>query len=143
MAPGLLCSEQPTRRHLGATNILNKFHNFLRLLALCGLLGGLPGPALAHAIIVAAQPAAGTTVTGPDVDVVFTFNVRIDGARSKLILTGPDGGTSEIVLTPNPSPAILAGRLTGLVAGAYSIRWQVLATDGHITRGDVPFVVAP
>jgi methionine-rich copper-binding protein CopC len=122
---------------------LNKFHNFLRLLALCGLLGGLPGPALAHAIIVAAQPAAGTTVTGPDVDVVFTFNVRIDGARSKLILTGPDGGTSEIVLTPNPSPAILAGRLTGLVAGAYSIRWQVLATDGHITRGDVPFVVAP
>ncbi|MBK8158014.1 MAG: copper resistance protein CopC [Rhodospirillaceae bacterium] len=115
----------------------------MKTLVLCWLLAGLPGAALAHAIIVAPQPATGETVTGPDVDVVFTFNVRIDGARSKLILTRPDGGTVEIALLPNPSPAVLAGRLTGLTPGAYSIRWQVLATDGHITRGDVPFVVAP
>jgi methionine-rich copper-binding protein CopC len=112
-------------------------------MVLCGLLAGVPGPASAHAIIVAAQPASGTTVTGPDIDVVFTFNVRIDGARSKLILTGPEGGTADIALVANSSPAALAGRLTGLAPGAYSIRWQVLATDGHITRGDVPFVVAP
>ena len=103
----------------------------------------MPGAALAHAIVVAAQPASGATVTGPDIEVVFTFNVRIDGARSKLILTKPDGGTADIALVQNPSPAVLAGRLTGLTPGAYSIRWQVLATDGHITRGDVPFVVAP
>ena len=25
--------------------------------------------------------------------------------------------------------------------GAYVVRWQVLAIDGHITRGDVPFTV--
>jgi len=30
-----------------------------------------------------------------------------------------------------------------LAAGAYSLRWQVLAIDGHITRGDVPFTVTP
>jgi len=28
-----------------------------------------------------------------------------------------------------------------LVPGLYSLRWQVLAVDGHITRGDVPFTV--
>jgi methionine-rich copper-binding protein CopC len=27
--------------------------------------------------------------------------------------------------------------------GAYVLRWQVLAVDGHITRGDVPFTVSP
>jgi methionine-rich copper-binding protein CopC len=27
------------------------------------------------------------------------------------------------------------------VKGAYVLRWQVLATDGHITRGKVPFRV--
>jgi copper resistance protein C len=28
-----------------------------------------------------------------------------------------------------------------LTAGDYVARWQVLAVDGHITRGDVPFTV--
>jgi len=28
-----------------------------------------------------------------------------------------------------------------LAAGAYSLRWQVLAIDGHITRGDLVFTV--
>jgi methionine-rich copper-binding protein CopC len=100
-------------------------------------------PALAHAIIVSAIPAAGATVSGPDIDLVFTFNVRVDASRSKLVLTAPDGSTSDIEILANDSPAVLAGHLTGLRAGAYSVRWQVLATDGHITRGDVSFAVAP
>jgi copper resistance protein C len=28
-----------------------------------------------------------------------------------------------------------------MAPGSYSVRWQVLAIDGHITRGDVPFTV--
>jgi methionine-rich copper-binding protein CopC len=28
-----------------------------------------------------------------------------------------------------------------LAAGAYRLRWQVLASDGHITRGEIPFTV--
>lgn len=102
-----------------------------------------PVPAWAHAIIVSAQPAAGASVSGPDIDLAFTFNVRVDAQRSKLTLTGPDGSTSDIAIVPNESPAVLGGHLTGLKPGAYSVRWQVLATDGHITRGDVAFTVIP
>ena len=32
---------------------------------------------------------------------------------------------------------------TDLQPGDYVARWQVLAVDGHITRGDVPFTVTP
>jgi methionine-rich copper-binding protein CopC len=28
-----------------------------------------------------------------------------------------------------------------LARGRATVRWQVLAMDGHITRGDVPFTV--
>lgn len=127
---------------------LNGLVNFVRKLTLAGLLlvvvaAPLAPPALAHAIIVSAVPAAGATVAGPDIDLAFTFNVRIDAGRSKLILTAPDGSSSDIAILPNDSPAVLVGHLTGLKAGAYSVRWQVLATDGHITRGDVNFTVAP
>jgi hypothetical protein len=30
-----------------------------------------------------------------------------------------------------------------LTPGPYVLRWQVLAIDGHITRGDVTFTVGP
>jgi methionine-rich copper-binding protein CopC len=119
------------------------FRYFARILFLVGLLTGTVSPALAHAIIVQSHPATGSAVPGPDIDIVFRFNVRIDGDRSKLTVMRPDGSTADVALAPDPNPAVLAGRLTGLAPGAYSIRWQVLATDGHITRGDVPFTVAP
>jgi methionine-rich copper-binding protein CopC len=127
---------------------LNKFTYFVRILTLGSalLMAGLvigPVPGWAHAIIVSAQPAAGASVSGPDVDLAFTFNVRVDPQRSKLTLTGPDGSNSDIVIVANDSPAVLAGHLTGLKPGSYSVRWQVLATDGHITRGDVAFTVLP
>lgn len=119
------------------------FRYFVGILLLLGLWASTAAPALAHAIIVHSQPAAGSAVMGPDLDIIFRFNVRIDGARSKLTVTRPDGSTADVALAPDPNPAVLAGQLTGLVPGSYSIRWQVLATDGHITRGDVPFTVAP
>lgn len=118
------------------------------MLTLSGvLLGALAltatAPAWAHAIVISAEPMAGATISGPDIDIAFTFNVRIDRERSMLTLTKPDGSTADIAILPSDSPAVLAGRLVGLQAGAHSIRWQVLATDGHITRGDVGFTVAP
>lgn len=119
------------------------FRYFARIMILIGLFLGTVTMASAHAIIVTSQPASDAVVVGPDVDVIFTFNVRIDGQRSKLTLTRPDGTTIDIALIPDASPAVLAGHLSGLTSGGYSIRWQVLATDGHITRGDIPFSVAP
>jgi methionine-rich copper-binding protein CopC len=35
----------------------------------------------------------------------------------------------------------LAAQVLGHAPGKYRIRWQVLALDGHITRGDIPFIV--
>jgi methionine-rich copper-binding protein CopC len=45
---------------------------------------------------------------------------------------------------PGAAPDVIGARAAGLPPGAYRLRWQVLAIDGHITRGDIPFrVVAP
>jgi methionine-rich copper-binding protein CopC len=38
---------------------------------------------------------------------------------------------------------VLTARIAGIQPGSYRLRWQVLALDGHITRGDIPFTVAP
>jgi methionine-rich copper-binding protein CopC len=102
------------------------------------------GPADAHAIVTQSTPAADAAVTGPDVTVELCFNSRIDHLRSRLTLYLPDGGSRPLSQAPGAAPDVIAAKAAGLPPGAYRLRWQVLAVDGHITRGDIPFrVVAP
>ena len=110
------------------------------LLALVFLLV-IPRPAAAHAILVAASPAARSTVQGPDVEVRLRFNSRIDGARSHLSLRLPGKSVRDLPLARQESPEVLGAHARGLAPGSYRLRWQVLASDGHITRGEIPFQV--
>jgi methionine-rich copper-binding protein CopC len=109
-------------------------------LALALLLAAAPA-ALAHAILVEASPAAGSTVGGPDLEIRLRFNSRIDGARSHVTLVQPDKQERTLALGKQSGPALLTATAAGLAPGAYRLRWQVLAADGHITRGEVPFRV--
>jgi methionine-rich copper-binding protein CopC len=95
-----------------------------------------------HAILKESSPAANSSVMGPDVPVTLKFNVRIDAARSKLKLQRPDNSLTNLVIETQASPEILATKATGLKPGAYKVEWQVLASDGHITQGLVPFSVS-
>jgi methionine-rich copper-binding protein CopC len=94
-----------------------------------------------HAILKESSPAANATVAGPDVSITLKYNVRVDSARSKIQLSRPDESVTELPLAKQISPDTLSSKATGLTPGAYKIQWQVLAPDGHITRGVVPFSV--
>jgi methionine-rich copper-binding protein CopC len=94
-----------------------------------------------HAILKESSPAANATVTGPDVPITLKFNVRVDSARSKVQLSHPDDSVTLLPLTKQDSPDTLSTKAAGLTPGAYKLQWQVLAPDGHITRGVVPFSV--
>lgn len=94
-----------------------------------------------HAVLKSSSPEANATVTSPDVPVILKFNVRIDAARSKVQLLHPDTSTTDLALETQSSPDTLTAKATGLTPGKYQIQWQVLAPDGHITRGIVPFTV--
>lgn len=96
---------------------------------------------MAHAVLVASTPAAHETVKGPDVAIHLRFNSRIDGLRSRLLLADAAGKVRTLTLTPQKAPDTLDVESQKLSAGAYTIRWQALAADGHITRGEVPFMV--
>lgn len=99
-----------------------------------------PAPAFAHAILEASRPQSGDSVRAGKVDMQFRYNSRIDRQRSRLVLTGPDRGQTTLKIAPDGPPDILT-TTADLTPGSYSLRWQVLAIDGHITRGDVRFTV--
>jgi methionine-rich copper-binding protein CopC len=92
----------------------------------------------AHAVLVEAKPMPNGLVAGPDINVELRFNSRIDSVRSRLTLVLPDHSVRPLPLERPSTPASLGARLVGLGAGEYTLRWQVLASDGHITRGEIP-----
>ena len=97
-------------------------------------------PALAHAILIDSAPAPEGHVPAGHLDVTLRYNSRIDAPRSKLTLVSPDQSSKRIAASGTDKPDVLKTALD-LAPGDYVIRWQVLAIDGHVTRGDVPFTV--
>ncbi len=96
-------------------------------------------PASAHALLVKALPAENTIVSASDVPFALTFNSRIDASRLTLLL--PDNTTRVIAIQTQTPSETLQAQATDLKPGNYQLRWQVLAIDGHITRGVITFRV--
>ena len=99
--------------------------------------------AAAHAVLLEASPAAGASVKAPEVLIRLRYNVRVEAGRSRVSLLLPDKSVKALTIEQQPSPDSLTAKAAGLTPGDYRIRWQVLASDGHITRGEVPFTVTP
>jgi methionine-rich copper-binding protein CopC len=96
--------------------------------------------AAAHAILETSEPANGAQVPAGPITLKLRYNSRVDRARSGLTLTRPDRSKTPLPIDPVGPPDLLTSTVT-LTPGAYVVRWQVLAVDGHITRGDVAFTV--
>ena len=97
--------------------------------------------ARAHAILLESSPSSNIALAGPNIPIKLRFNVRIDATRSRLTLVKPDASTQSLAITKDGRADALASQAQGLLPGEYRIRWQVLASDGHITRGEIPFQV--
>ena len=114
----------------------------LRLAAvLVFFLAAFPRIALAHAVLLSSTPQKNAAVSGPDITISLKYNSRVDGARSSLSLLKPDGSIERIEALSQPAADVLSASGHKLGKGAYVLRWQVLSSDGHITRGEVPFQV--
>ena len=117
-------------------------------LALAAILGiiwacGVPPTAHAHAIIVDSTPASGSTGPAPK-RLVLRFNSRLEKTLCSVQLVGPHRRSIALLrLEPDSPPDTLAYPLPpALPPGEYQARWKVLAADGHVTEGVVPFTVA-
>ncbi len=101
----------------------------------------VPRIASAHAVLMQSSPAENATVKGPDVPITMKFNSRVDGSRSTLLLRSPDGQSKPLAIDKQTEPETLTTHASQLSPGKYAVQWQVLAVDGHITRGQIPFQV--
>jgi methionine-rich copper-binding protein CopC len=118
-------------------------HSVLLVMCLCAVVAMflMTHSARAHAILLESSPSSNSAVAGPNIPIQLRFNVRIDATRSRLTLVKPDASTQSLAISKDGRSDALASQAQGLLPGEYRIRWQVLASDGHITRGEIPFQV--
>ena len=115
-------------------------HGYRSLLFLLLLLSTTPA-CWAHAILMESSPKANSANPGSDLAIRLRFNVRIDGTRSRVVLVTPNGQTSVLQLENQSKPDTLRSHLAKLEPGQYKLEWRVLASDGHMSGGEIPFTV--
>ena len=87
------------------------------------------------------KPANNAAVKGPDIPIWLRFNVRVDGKRSRLQIIAPDGSSIPVESPKQTAPDILESHAKGLKPGDYKLQWKALASDGHMSNGEVDFTV--
>ncbi len=103
----------------------------------------LPRAAPAHAFPEAEEPKVGSTVTAPPQQVSIQFNAPIEALFSRLDVVDRSGqsadeGTPQV----NADTRTLTMHLKPLTLGEYTVKWSVVAKDGHRTEGSYTFTVA-
>jgi len=115
-------------------------------LALALAAASLAAPAaLAHAYMDRTAPEAGSTVRGSPAEVKLWFSHALEPAFSTVRVVDKAGRQVDLKdkrVDPKET-ALLRVSLPPLPPGSYRVIWRVLSADGHVTRGDFGFEVAP
>jgi methionine-rich copper-binding protein CopC len=102
----------------------------------------LPQAALAHAMPEAEDPKVGSTVTSPPQQVSIQFDVPIESTFSRLDVMDSHGQSENDGMPQvNADTRTLTVRLKPLTPGEYTVKWSVVAKDGHRTEGSYTFTV--
>ncbi len=105
---------------------------------------GLPvTPALAHALLVKAEPPRRAVLTEAPSQIRLWFNEEIEGAYSSLVvLDAEKNSVTEVTLhlAPDDQKSIVLP-LPNLASGRYSVTFRVLSVDGHVVESSFDFTV--
>lgn len=100
-------------------------------------------PALAHAMLVKAEPArrASLTVTPTQVRLWFNEEVEKDYAALTVLNADKVPVTEVKPHTAPDDPKAIVLPLPELVSGKYTVKFRVLSVDGHVVDSSYDFTV--
>ena len=100
-------------------------------------------PALAHSMLVKAEPPRRSVLTKAPAQVQLWFNEELEGDYASLVvLDAEKHPVTEIKpqLAPDDRKSIILP-LPELTPGKYSVKFRVLSVDGHVVESSFDFTV--
>lgn len=117
------------------------FSNRILCSALVAAMVASASSAAAHARLLAATPADGSTVSAPRA-VALTFSERFAAPFSTVEVEDGRGRSVAVTKTVSEDGKTLGGSFsTPLPAGIYRVTWAIAAADGHRMTGNYSFTV--
>jgi methionine-rich copper-binding protein CopC len=113
----------------------------VRRITLAAAIVGLAGPAMAHAFLEKASPAAGENLRAPQ-RVQLHFSERLEPSFSAVTVideAGTDVGAGPSAATGTD----MTLALRPLKPGRYRVTWHTVSVDTHRTEGKYNFLVVP
>src|SRR5687768_13332984 len=100
-------------------------------------------PALAHAMLVKAEPARRAQLTQTPTQVRLWFNEEVEKDYASLAVLDPAKApvtdASPEISADDPKAIVLA--LPELAPGKYTVKFRVLSVDGHVVDSSYDFTV--
>jgi methionine-rich copper-binding protein CopC len=97
--------------------------------------------ALGHAYPAVSIPNNGATVKEPPRELRIQFTEAVEVAFSQITVKGSNGEIVSQGKLRQLASDTVAIDLKPLSAGSYSVEWQVLSVDTHVTDGVLRFTV--
>jgi methionine-rich copper-binding protein CopC len=99
--------------------------------------------ALAHAHLVRANPAAGSTVEAAPSEVSLKFNERLEPAFSSAVIRDSAGKQVDKAdaHVDKADRTVVRVSLPALDPGVYTVEWRVMSSDSHKVNGNFTFKV--
>ncbi|HXN89251.1 MAG TPA: copper resistance protein CopC [Methylocella sp.] len=121
-------------------------HRCLKLLFAAVLAAPLTVPAaFAHAFLDHAVPGVGLSVSGPVREIRLYYTQGVVTAFSHVHVASDAGAVipaSKPVNDPSDQQIVIVHLGRALGPGGYSLSWQVLSVDTHVTQGTFHFTVS-
>jgi methionine-rich copper-binding protein CopC len=118
----------------------------MKLLTASVLLASLAGlsPAFAHAFLVKANPAVGSTVATAPAQLLMAYTEGLEVPFCAVTVTSASG--TVVSDKPQAVPGHnneMSVKLHITAPGTYSVTWHAVAVDTHHTQGSFKFTVSP
>jgi methionine-rich copper-binding protein CopC len=88
-------------------------------------------------------PAAEAIIQGRHAEYVIRFDGPVDHAASKIEVTQSGHVVQSLAPRLDSAVDVLFASGEAPAPGRYQLHWETTAPDGEVSRGDIPFSVAP
>jgi len=120
---------------------MNMFTRFI--LVIMFILAAPVTSALAHSMLVKAEPPRRSVLTKSPTQVRLWFNEKIEGDYASLVVLDAQKQSitdAKPTLAPDDQKSIVLP-LPELAPGKYSVKFRVLSVDGHVVEATFDFTV--
>jgi copper resistance protein C len=121
----------------------SKFSIALSALLALAIIHASAGLARAHAYPAVSTPNNGASLKEPPREVRIQFTEGIELAFSQIVVKGPNGEVVSQGKLRKLSDDTVAIDLKPLLPGNYTVEWQALSVDTHVTDGVLRFTFDP